>query len=175
MKRFLPVSIIIASLFFLIFVSNADKRGHIFSTYSHSLNNKPIFQAVSHYEKYCFNRCGTITVFHAYQNGAWQEIADVRRKTSIDFSSNNFKIENENLAYFWFGYKFGATTDGGKTWAIWDASNDGLIKDLLRYDSIEKVTIEPNGTGKMFFNLKGKNQNEISFFKTENYGKTWHR
>ena len=174
MKRILPVSIILVSIYFLIFISNADRRGYIFSTMTQGYNDKSILRVVSHREKYCFGACGSINVFQTYQTGVWREITAFRHDDPIAFSNNNLKIENENFFYFWFGWKFGVTTDGGKTWAIWDASEDDLMKKSLNYSLIKNVKIEPDGKGKMFFSPDEKNQNGISFFETEDFGKTWH-
>ena len=174
MKRILPVSIILVSLYFLFFISNADKRGDEFSTYSHSLNDKSLLRAVSYREKYCFGNCGSITVFQSNQNGTWREITSSRLNSSVGFSGNSFKINNENFFYFWFGNKFCVTTDAGKSWSIWDAEKDKAMKESRIYGFIQDVTIEPNGKGKMFLNADKLNKSGISFFETEDFGKTWH-
>lgn len=175
MKRILPVLIILASLFLLIFNLTGNNRGRIFSTGTTSLNGKQMLKVISHEEKYCFRHCGAIQVFHAYRDGNWQEITDFRDDKPIAFSGRNVITKNEDFAYFWVGWKFGVTTDGGKTWLIWSAENNELMREAANYDLIENVIIESDGRGKMFFNSTGKDRSGISWLKTEDYGKTWHR
>jgi hypothetical protein len=175
MKRILPVLIILASLFLLFSKLTDNNRGHIFSTTSPSFNNKKILQVVSHNEKNCLFWCGTVYVFQTPRNGSWQEITSFRSDKAIEFPNRNLKIENEDFAYFSIGWKFGVTTDGGRNWSIWNAEDNDLMKNALDYDLIEKVTVEEDGRGKMFFNSIGKDRSGISSLRTEDYGKTWHR
>jgi hypothetical protein len=152
-----------------------NNRGYIFSTTSQSFNNKPILQVISHNEKNCLFWCGTVYVFQTHRSGDWQEVTSFRNHKSVEFPNRNIKIENEDFAYFWIGWKFGVTTDGGKSWSLWSAEDNNLMKDAADYDLIESVTIEEDGKGKMFFNSIGKDRSGVSSLRTEDYGKTWHR
>jgi hypothetical protein len=153
-----------------------DDRGHIYSTVTQSFNNKPVLQVVSHYEKsYGFGHMGSIHVFQTFQNGDWQEITAYRHDDILEFSSNSIKIEDENLAYFWLGSKFGVSKDGGKIWEVWDSKKHRLAEESIRYRTIKNVVIDSgSGKGKMFLRLHA-NLDDILILETEDFGKTWHR
>jgi hypothetical protein len=177
MKRILPVLIILAAISLLIFNSMVkDKRGNIFSTTTHHFVGRPVLQVASSHEKYCLFRCGTFHVFKTYQNGNWQEIITLRDNKVNEYPRRNINAQSENFVYFWHGSTFGVTIDGGKNWSMWRAENNDLMKDAVADDDlIEKVTIDSEGRGKMYFNSRGQQQSGVSWLKTEDYGTTWHR
>lgn len=174
MKRIIPVSIIVISLWLLILSLINDNRGDVFSTVTQNYNDKPFIRIVAYHES-CFGpTCGAIYVFESFKDDRWQEITTFRHDDPNIVPITNLKVENENLAYFWFDWTYGVSTDDGKTWSVWDVAQNNNVKNLINYKLITDVKIELNGRGKMIFADSKNQQSETIFLTTEDFGKTWH-
>lgn len=173
MKRIVPLAIILLSLLAIIAGDTSDRRGNVFSTTTQEFNDKPLVRVVAHNEKYCFGNCGAIYVFQSYRNGEWREITSFRHDDPVNFSGKSVRVVNDSIFYFSFGWIYAVTTDGGKTWSIWDAEKNLPGWKCCNYRLIENVEIEESGAGKM--KLNAIKEGDASFLYTEDFGKTWRR
>jgi hypothetical protein len=160
MKRIISITLVVFSL--IVAGCNSkpfSQRGSIFETYNSDWQGKTMLR-----------------VFESSVNGTdnWQEITTFRHDDPISFPKENIKILNENIGYFFLGWKYGITTDGGKTWSVWNVTKDLPNCKCENYGLIENVLIEKNGKGKMYFNELGEARSGISYLVTEDFGKTWH-
>jgi hypothetical protein len=84
---------------------------------------------------------------------------------------NSINIVNDNVAFAYFGWKFGVTTDSGESWSIWDGSRQLDLPFSAHFGFIQKVEIMPNGHGQMIIvSAKG---DRISRLSTIDFGRSW--
>lgn len=85
------------------------------------------------------------------------------RKESVVFVS-------DRVAFISIGWIFASTSDGGETWAIWDAA-----KNLDGWEccspQIGSVSIRTDGRGEM--TLIGNSPEKSFVLQTDNYGRNW--
>lgn len=174
MKRIIPLTIILLSVWLLIFGLVRDDRGEKFSVVTQSFDNIPVLRATAYHEKGFGPVRGAIYDFESFQNGKWTEITSFRHDDPNNIPSKNLKIENKNLLYFWFNQTYGVSTDGGKSWSVWNVERDKQENDFIKYLIIENVKIELTGRGKMIFDNYRSQKGNNYYLVTENFGKNWY-
>lgn len=101
----------------------------------------------------------------------WNEIMTFRHDDPIDIPRDQARFVNDQVGYVFIGWMYAVTTDGGRSWTIWDATSDLPNWDCCRYKLIEDVRIMPDGTGKMIINPKRRG--EVPELHTKDYGRHW--
>ncbi|MDQ3633121.1 MAG: hypothetical protein M3405_01230 [Acidobacteriota bacterium] len=166
--------IICVLTFFIIIGLSCNGKGKIVQTYTKNINDNYLIRVNGYAGKGLASGMG----FYTYESinkksNSETEIFTFIFDGIIYIKKENIIIKNENLAYFWMSWKFAVTDDGGKTWSVWNG------KDYDEFDSnyglIEKVEIDENGNGKMFFNQRAIERKGISFLITKDFGKTWQK
>jgi photosystem II stability/assembly factor-like uncharacterized protein len=102
----------------------------------------------------------------------WHQIINFRADDPIKIPRDQVRFVSEPIGYVFMGWLYAVTTDGGRTWSVWDASKDASLSRNTNYDMIQIVNILPNGTGDMLVNLTGNMKLEL---KTTDYGRHWSR
>jgi len=100
----------------------------------------------------------------------WGEIMTFRHDDPIAIPRDQVRFVSDLVGYVFMGWQYAVTTDGGRSWSLWDASKDPALSKTYRYDSILGVSISPDGNGEMTFRLTGETKQG---FKTKDYGQHW--
>lgn len=103
------------------------------------------------------------------ETGERKEFMILHHDNVIPINKSNIKFVNENVAYVFMEWKYAVTTDGGKTWNIWDGSKKILRQNDLKYGLIQEVKLSENGIGMMILRPDLKQR----FLSTNNFGMTW--
>jgi hypothetical protein len=100
----------------------------------------------------------------------WQTIMTFRHDDPVKIRSDQVRFVNEQVGYVFMGWLYAVTTDGGRTWSVWDASKDPVLSRTYNYDLIRQVSISPDGNGHMDLNLTGNKEEQL---RTQDYGRHW--
>lgn len=97
---------------------------------------------------------------------SWKEVFVIGYDGIGELLPGSYHVPTENLGYFFVGWVYGVTTDGAKTWHIWDAEKDmpGFRRTSDNY--ITDVELDEDGTGTMKLGTL--------LLRTEDFGKTYH-
>lgn len=145
--------------------------GEVTDTWVTTNNNFKI-RVIKHKEKNGGFVAGAYYAFHAAKKGQenWIEIMVVRHDDPIEIPRQQVRFVSGWVGYIFMNYKFAVTTDGGATWAVWDA-----VKNLpdwkLTRAYISDVHVEPSGSGTM--KLASCTNIKAPVIYTEDFGKTW--
>ncbi len=121
---------------------------------------------------------GAYYVFQSASIGSdnWREIFTARHDDPNPIPRENLQFVNPQIAFVFFGPKYAATTDGGRSWMVWNAweANESMQFEKYRlYPSIEAVSVESDGRGKMrLFSTTDKPVNQPEL-RTIDYGRSW--
>lgn len=96
-----------------------------------------------------------------------------RRDEQVPIPLTNIRFVNDQIAYIFMGWMYAVTTDGGRTWSVWDASEALPNWKCCNYDLIEEVRIEDDGTGNMRLGQIPGQSSEVSKLVTKDYGQHW--
>ena len=102
-------------------------------------------------------------------SGEWTSIFSLRQ-SEINNSSvrNHVRFISDQIAYVFVGSQYAGTTDGGRTWFSWDATEAECCSDPL----IRDVHIAPNGTGNMQL-VTSDPKRAVLDLQTSDYGRRW--
>lgn len=97
----------------------------------------------------------------------WKEIMVFRHDDPIPINEDGIKFVTENVAYVFMGWKYAVTTDGGKSWKVWDSSRNPITKGHV----IQNVELQENGEGVMQMEeIVGE---QLLILYTRDYGISW--
>lgn len=106
----------------------------------------------------------------------WHEIFTARHDDPNPIPRENLQFVNPQIGYVFFGPKYAVTTDGGRSWVVWDAWEANKIWQFEKYKlypSIEAVSVGSDGRGKMrLFSITDKAVNQPEL-RTTDYGRSW--
>lgn len=103
----------------------------------------------------------------------WHEIIVFRHDDRIAIPTANIRLQNDRVGYMFIGWKYAVTTDGGRTWNVWDAQKDLENWRCCNYSLIREVTMSDSGDGEMYLNPLPQNRNQVSLLRTEDFGMHW--
>jgi hypothetical protein len=103
----------------------------------------------------------------------WRKITTFRHDDPIAIPHDQIQFVNENVAYFFIGWIFGVTKDGGVTWKVWNAKMNLPNWECCNYRLISSVSFQPDGRGTMRLNPIEGRRGEVPQLKTSNFGETW--
>lgn len=159
----------------LLFSSCAGLPGKAFDTFEKKINENYSIRVIG-YQVKCFGICDADYVIESINNNSGYPnriLYEFKNNDPYDIPEENFIVKNDKLAYFWWSYIFGITTDGGKTWTVFNTLEDQEIRNSVSYINIDNVEINNNGVGKMHFKQYEGKKNKIDFLETKDFGKSW--
>ncbi len=149
-----------------------QKPGDVIETWEASNNNFKI-RVTAYDEKGSYPAPGgAYYVFKSSLGSSdqWNYIMTFRHDDPVAIPRNQIRFVNEQIGYVFMGWLYAVTTDGGRTWSVWDASKNPTLTKTYNYNLIGEVSVAPNGTGKMVLKLAGNAQQEL---ETKDYGQHW--
>lgn len=106
----------------------------------------------------------------------WQTIFIQRHDDPNPIQRNSTQFIDSQVGYVFFGQKYAVTMDAGENWIVWDAWEADKImqfKQYRLYPSIQEVSIESNGYGRMrLYSTTDKSINQPELI-TLDYGRNW--
>ena len=98
---------------------------------------------------------------------------EFRHDDQVPLPSQNVKFVTADRAYLFMGWKYAVTTDGGKSWAVWNTETDLPKWECCNYQLITKVEMRSDGIGKMTLNPIPGRSGEVNQLFTSDSGRHW--
>jgi hypothetical protein len=105
----------------------------------------------------------------------WREIATFRHDDPVPIPREQVRRINHKVAYLFMGWMYAVTTDGGKSWTVWNAKRDLPGWQCCNYRLIGDVMLNADGTGTMMCNVIDTARGEVPRLLTRDFGRTWTR
>lgn len=102
-----------------------------------------------------------------------REILTVRTDEPIPIPREKIRFINAQIAYFFMSRYYAVTTDGDRTWSIWDAEKDLAYRRHNLWPSVKEVHIETGGAGTMTLPPLVDQGGHVPLLHTEDYGRHW--
>lgn len=156
-----------------VFADHAQRRGEIIEKWQ--TENKKFKIRVTAYEEKGANVNGAYYVFESGRVGtsAWHEILTFRHDDQPKIPTSQVRFVDDQLGYFFMGWVYAVTTDGGITWSVWDAAKDLSNWQCCNYQLIQNAEISQDGTGSMKLKPIENRRGEVPELHTVDYGKHW--
>jgi hypothetical protein len=118
---------------------------------------------------------GAYYVFSSAPQGTdtWRTIMTFRHDDPVPIPREQLRIVGENFAYIFIGWMYAVTTDGGRTWSVWDAGKDLPNWQCCNYGLIKEVSVRPDGTGEMILSPIPGRRGEVPKVCTVDFGRHW--
>jgi hypothetical protein len=118
---------------------------------------------------------GAYYVFRSAPAGtdAWHDIVVFRHDDPVPIPREQVHLEAEGTGYLFMGWKYAVTTDGGRTWTIWDATKNLPNWACCNYGLIHGVDLRSDGTGTMHLHPIPGRAGEVPVLCTTDYGRHW--
>jgi hypothetical protein len=105
-------------------------------------------------------------------SGDWHEIMSVTNDDDVPLPRDQIRALNDQIAYVFMNEKYAVTTDGGRSWNVWQAIPENLSK-LQFAANIRDVRINIDGTGIMHLRSLRSGQITTLTVSTKDYGHHW--
>jgi photosystem II stability/assembly factor-like uncharacterized protein len=102
----------------------------------------------------------------------WQEVMIFRHDDPVEIPRNQVRFVNEQIGYVFMGWMYAVTTDGGRTWAVWNAEQALPRWICCPYGLIKDVELSADGAGRMKLDTMPGRQ-EVPELYTQDYGRHW--
>lgn len=118
---------------------------------------------------------GTYYVFESARvdSDNWREFMTLRHDDRPKIPKDQLRFVNDRIGYVFMGWMYGATTDGGNSWSIWDATRDVPDWQWSKYGVVRDVRIEPDGSGVMLLKPIADPNIKAPTFRTHDFGRHW--
>ena len=103
----------------------------------------------------------------------WRDVITFRHDDPVEIPKDQVRVQSDRIAYFFMGWAYAVTTDGGASWSIWNAEHDLPGWQGFNYRLINDVRLESTGTGTMSLNVFPGRAGEIPALFTNDFGKHW--
>ena len=103
----------------------------------------------------------------------WHEVMTFRHDDPVEIPKDQFRVINARLAYAFMGWMYAVTTDGGRTWSVWDAGVDLPDWKCCNYGLIRDVELNPSGAGLMRLQVIRGRPGEVPELSTADFGRHW--
>lgn len=119
---------------------------------------------------------GASGAFYKYEaknigDESWNHIVTFRHDDPIPIPKHQILVHSDQVAYFYMGWIFGVTTDGAKTWSVWNAEHDLPGWKPANYRLIKDVGLTQEGKGIMVLKpIRYK----YTRLESNDFGKTWY-
>ena len=118
---------------------------------------------------------GAIYVFQSAPKGSekWHEIMALKFDDPVPIPREQVRFVDDSTGYAFMGETYAVTTDGGHTWTLWNS--EVALKDRadVLSRSIEKVDVNPDGTGRMQLYEHPYQRGAVPILRTQDYGRHW--
>jgi hypothetical protein len=101
---------------------------------------------------------------------AWKQILIFRSDDALPIPKDQIRAVNDEVVYFFIGWVYGVTSDGGKGWSVWDAEKDLSGWKPANYKFIKDVQLTAEGRGKMSLNPIRFDRDTLF---TDDFGRSW--
>ena len=173
------VMIILAAILFLIYSSfllgGCPRRGKAFDQWDST--SRPFTIRIIAYEEEgrSFSASRPYYIFQSNALGPedWREIMTIQDESRPEIPKEQVRFVNEQIAYVFMGTKCAVTTDGGRTWFVWDTGKTLPKTILSNHRIIKQVSIAANGSGTMELEAERQSQGEMPELRTTDYGYHW--
>lgn len=105
-------------------------------------------------------------------SGGWHEIMCVKNDDDIPLPRDQIRVLNDQIAYVFMNEKYAVTTDGGRSWNVWEATPENL-PELQFAANIRDVRINIDGTGIMQLRSLVSGQIATVTISTKDHGRHW--
>jgi len=102
----------------------------------------------------------------------WHEIFVFRHDDPVPINKRSVHIVSESVTYVYMGWIYAVTTDGGKTWSLWDSRDHNFVEPNFDYGVIETVDVGDDGIGKMLLRVF-PSKNSCHTLVTADFGRVW--
>ena len=92
---------------------------------------------------------------------------------AIPIPREQIRRATDRIGYFFIGWVYAVTTDGGETWHVWDARKDLPNWQCCNYRLIRDVTLQEDGSGIMLCSVIDSARAEVPVLETSDFGRTW--
>ncbi len=149
------------------------RPGEVMETWE-AANESVKIQIIARHEKNNFLEGGYYT-FRSARVGSdiWQEIMTFRHDDPVAIPTDQVHFVNDQIAFGFMGWMYAVTTDGGKSWSVWDAKKDLPNWECCNYGLIKQVNVHPEGRGTMIFSVIDPGRGEVPELQTTDYGRHW--
>lgn len=106
---------------------------------------------------------------------SWNDIMTFRHDDPVPIPREQVRFVNDRIGYVFMGWMYAATTDGGRSWSVWDARKDLPDWSCCNYRLIQDVRMQLDGVGRMTLNPIPGRPAEASELETQDYGQSWRR
>lgn len=137
--------------------------------------NKTVKIRVTSYEETGANLNGAYYQFESAASGSndWREIVSFRHDDRPKIQMEQVRFVNDHIAYFFMGWVYAVTTDGGANWSVWNAASDLPNWQCCNYQLIRDVQVNAEGVGTMTLKPIPQRQGEVLQLHTRDYGRHW--
>lgn len=84
---------------------------------------------------------------------AWIDVLTVKADQAAPIPRNQIRFVSNEIGYFFIDNYYTVTTDGGRTWFVWDANKElpvrQFIKDYNLWPAIKEIHLDSTGAGRM--------------------------
>lgn len=132
--------------------SNGSQKGQDVETWETS-NKTFKVRVTARTEKALVGMPGTLYTFQSAPIGSddWQEVLTFRHDDDPEIPRDQIRFLNEQVGYLFMGWMYAVTTNGGRTWSVWDAAKE-LPQWRTNYRLIKDVSLQADGSGTMALN-----------------------
>lgn len=154
--------------------SNGPPKGQAVETWETS-NKTFKVRVTTRTEKAQVGLPGTFYIFQSAPAGSddWREVMMFRHDDDPEIPRDQVRFVNDQVGYLFMGWMYAVTTDGGRTWSVWDAARE-LPQWRTNYRLIKDVSLQADGSGTMSLNELDPQPGHAELV-TADYGRHWKR
>ena len=111
------------------------------------------------------------------RSGVWKEVATFVHDFAGVYGPiprNQIRAVGDGTVYFFIGWLYAVTTDGGHSWSVWTAKENLPNWECCNYGLIRDVSLRDDGSGTMILNPIPGRSGEVPALYTKDFGRTWH-
>jgi hypothetical protein len=103
----------------------------------------------------------------------WHEFLIFRHDDQVKIPHENVRFPSDSVGYVFLGWNYAVTTDGGRTWHVWDAQKDLDNWTCCNYGLIKDVHLTQSGSGVMILDPISRGEGGVSLLYTADFGQHW--
>ena len=119
------------------------------------------------------SKCYFVVEYAPAGTESWRELATDITDDDIPIPSDHIRFIDDMTAYVFLWRLFASTTDGGRTWSVWDAREEVLDWECCNQAYIKALEVGGNGKGSMTLAPKFRDI-EVRELHTSDFGKHWY-
>jgi len=107
------------------------------------------------------------------EEGKWSAVLSFRDDDQRLIPRDQIKLLDSRIGYAYVGWVYAVTTDGAKTWSIWNAEKDLPDWQCCNYKLVKEVQLSADGNGKMILHPIPMRRGEVPELHTVDFGRHW--